>query len=86
MQGIKGTDLPAWRQAHGYSQDDLRKELGVKSRQTISTWENDKRELPRTLQLALMALARIPEARNIFGKKTSPSEWRSYAKQKEIEQ
>jgi DNA-binding XRE family transcriptional regulator len=34
-----GTDLPAWRKRNRFTQDTLREALGVKSRQTIITWE-----------------------------------------------
>ena len=62
---MQGVDLKAWRKRYEYSQDTLMKELGIQSRQTISTWENGDKELPRILELALMALENIPESRNI---------------------
>ncbi|WP_425102499.1 hypothetical protein [Tropicibacter sp. S64] len=65
---MKGKELPAWRKRFGYpNQDGLRQELGIKSRGTISAWENSDAELPRTVQLALKALEDLPHVRTIFG-------------------
>lgn len=73
-----GADLRKWRKRHGYNQEDLMKELGVQSRQTISTWENSSNKLPRVLELALAALESLPEIRNIHGKAASASERKRY--------
>ena len=54
-----GTDLPKWRKRNRFTQDTLRIALGVKSRQTIITWEKSV-ELPRTVELALLALEHLP--------------------------
>ena len=65
---MKGNELPTWRKQNGYpNQDGLRRELGIKSRGTISAWENSDNELPRTIQLALSALEELPHVRNIAG-------------------
>ena len=66
-----GIDLKQRRKRLGYNQEDLMKELGIKSRQTISTWENTSESLPRILELALTALENIPECRNWLGKRVS---------------
>ena len=72
---MKGTDLREWRKRHGYSQDALMAELGVRSRQTISTWENaDGAELPRMLELALIALEKFPDSRNFKGKRANTAQ------------
>ena len=63
-----GQDLRRWRDKHGFTQDTLRIELGIASRQTISSREASSEELPRLWQLALIALER-PENRTIFGKR-----------------
>ena len=67
---MRGADLKAWRKHHGYSQSELQMELGVRSRQTISSWENSEEELSRLLQLALAALADLPECRRVFAKRS----------------
>jgi len=65
---MKGKQLAEWRKRNGYfNQDGLRRELGIKSRATISAWENTETELPRIVQLALMAIEELPHARNIAG-------------------
>lgn len=76
MKHMRGIDLKDWRKRHRYSQEALMMELGVHSRQTISTWENSPDELPRITQLALWALEEIPEARNVRGTRTSAAERR----------
>jgi transcriptional regulator with XRE-family HTH domain len=65
---MRGTDLPAWRKRNGgYTQEGLQKELGIKSRGTISRLENSDDELSRLYLLALLALECLPELRNIAG-------------------
>ena len=76
MKHMRGVDLKDWRKHHRYSQEALMMELGVHSRQTISTWENSPDQLPRIIQLALNALEKIPEVRNVSGKRTSAAERR----------
>jgi DNA-binding XRE family transcriptional regulator len=64
---MRGTDLPAWRKRQGYTQETLMIALGVKSRQTIITWEKSTKPLPKMVLLALLALEQIPEARFSYG-------------------
>jgi DNA-binding XRE family transcriptional regulator len=52
---MRGSDLVQWRNRFGYSQARLMKELGVKSRQTVTSWEKAE-ELPRLVELALAGL------------------------------
>lgn len=82
MKHMRGVDLKDWRKRHGYSQEALMMELGVHSRQTISTWENSPDELPRITQLALWALEEIPEVRNVSGTRTSAAEKRRWKNQR----
>jgi DNA-binding XRE family transcriptional regulator len=60
-----GTELSEWRKRNGFTQDTLRIALGVKSRQTIITWEKSTGPLPRLVELALLALENFPEQRNV---------------------
>ena len=53
---MRGIELPVWRKRNGFTQDTLRIALGVKSRQTIITWEKATEPLPRLVELALLAL------------------------------
>lgn len=65
---MTGSELKAWRKANGYeTQESLQRELGIGSRGTISAWENATDPLPRILELALIALQRVPESRVIGG-------------------
>ena len=82
MKHMRGVDLKEWRKRHRYNQEALMMELGVHSRQTISTWENSPDELPRIVQLALQALDEIPEARNVGGTRISAAEKRRWKKQR----
>lgn len=68
---MRGIDLKERRKRLGYNQEYLMKELGIKSRQTISTWENTSESLPRILELALTALENVPECRNWHGRRAS---------------
>jgi DNA-binding XRE family transcriptional regulator len=65
-----GTELSEWRKRNGFTQDTLRIALGVKSRQTIITWEKSTAPLPRLLELALLALENFPEERNVTARAT----------------
>lgn len=67
-----GTELPDWRTRNRFTQDTLRIALGVRSRQTIITWEKSTDRLPRMVQLALLALERFPEERNVTAMVTVP--------------
>jgi DNA-binding XRE family transcriptional regulator len=60
-----GTELPEWRHRNRFTQDTLRMALGVKSRQTIITWEKSTEPLPRLVELALLALERFPDERKV---------------------
>jgi len=67
-----GTELPEWRNRNRFTQDTLRIALGVKSRQTIITWEKSTEPLSRLVQLALLALERFPEERKVTALATIP--------------
>jgi DNA-binding XRE family transcriptional regulator len=67
-----GTELVQWRKRNGFTQDTLRMALGVKSRQTIITWEKSRDPLPRLVQLALFALENFPEERQVTALRTAP--------------
>jgi DNA-binding XRE family transcriptional regulator len=70
-----GTDLPHWRKRNRFTQDTLREALGVRSRQTIITWEKSVDPLPRTTELALLALEHLPEmCRTIDGRRYTAAE------------
>jgi DNA-binding XRE family transcriptional regulator len=72
-----GTDLPEWRKRNGdLTQNALRMALGVKSRQTIISWEKSEEQLPRMVELALLALERLPEAMNVGGQAFTAQEHR----------
>ena len=57
---IRGTELREWRKRNGYTQEELMLELGLGSRQTIITWEKSESPIPRTVELALLALEHLP--------------------------
>ncbi len=70
-----GRDIREWRKRNRYqTQADLQVELGIKSRGTISAWENSDEPISRTLELALFALARLPELRMIHGMRMTAKE------------
>ena len=75
---MTGEELAAWRHAHGYSQAELMAELDVKSRQTMSSWEQPGREVPRLVELAVLALALDPSCRRRAGKRASSAAARAY--------
>lgn len=83
MKSMRGADLREWRRRHGYNQEHLMKELGIQSRQTISTWENSSKKLPRMLELALIALENVPESRTVYGKRASVAEKIKYYKEQQ---
>jgi transcriptional regulator with XRE-family HTH domain len=62
-----GTELPEWRKRNHFTQDALRMALGLGSRQTIITWEKSTEKLPRMVELALLALERLPDQRTALG-------------------
>ena len=67
-----GTELPQWRAKNRFTQDTLRIALGIRSRQTIITWEKSTEPLPRLVQLALFALENFPEERKVTALATVP--------------
>jgi transcriptional regulator with XRE-family HTH domain len=72
-----GTELPEWRKRNRFTQDSLRMALGVKSRQTIISWEKSTERLSHLVELALMALEQIPEACTVAGLSYSgPAEYK----------
>lgn len=64
---MTGEDLREWRKRNRYRQADLQRELQIGSRATISAWENTEGQLPRMVELALIALERLPDTRMIAG-------------------
>jgi transcriptional regulator with XRE-family HTH domain len=74
---MTGAEWAEQRRRLGYSQQTLMCELGVGSRQTISTWENSE-EVPRLAVLALYAIEHCPESRRILGSGVSLAEERRY--------
>ncbi len=75
---MRGSELVLWRKANGYTQAELMEELGVKSRQTISSWENSENELPRLVHLALHALEHDPSCRRRLGNKATAKQRRKF--------
>jgi transcriptional regulator with XRE-family HTH domain len=68
---MNGDDLKQWRERNNYTQERLKIELGVKSRQTVISWEQTDK-LPRVLELALIALENYPEVRNSSPSRDKP--------------
>jgi DNA-binding XRE family transcriptional regulator len=60
-----GTELPKWRKRNSFTQDTVRIALGIRSRQTIITWEKSTQPLPRLVELALFALENYPHQRKV---------------------
>ena len=58
---LRGSDLKEWRNKHGYTQEMLQWALGLRSRQTIITWEKSDEGISKTVELALLALEFLPE-------------------------
>jgi transcriptional regulator with XRE-family HTH domain len=70
-----GTELRAWRKRNRYTQDMLRMALELGSRQTIITWERFDKPIPRTVELALLALEHMPGlCRKVDGHRFTASE------------
>lgn len=80
---MRGSDLVSWRKQHSYSQESLMRELDIGSRQTISNWENSGTDIPRLVELAVIALEQVPSCRRIGGSKTTAQEKRAYFKTRE---
>jgi transcriptional regulator with XRE-family HTH domain len=76
---MKGSDLVQWRHRQGYSQEDLMNELD-KSRQTVSTWERPDANVPRLVELALVALEHHPDCRISVGQKATRQQERQFSK------
>lgn len=77
---MNGSELKAWRKLHGYTQEELMRELDVKSRQTIINWERCPGKLPRMLELSLKSLEKMPEEKQYVGRKSTAKEVRLYNK------
>ncbi len=70
-----GRDIREWRKRNKYhTQADLQQELRIKSRGTVSAWENSDKPIPRILYLALMALEQRLGPREVFEKRMSAKE------------
>lgn len=57
---MKGLELKEWRKNHGFTQEELMFQLGLKSRQTLNSREKSNEDLPRLWELALVALEKAP--------------------------
>ena len=75
-----GKELRQRRKRLGYSQETFISELGIKSRQTLITWEKSGAELPRIVHLAVMALEELPECRHVHGKKATAVQRKAFNK------
>ncbi len=60
---MNGPELRERRKLLGYTQRGFLKEIGVRSRQTLITWEKSDAKLPRLVELAVLALEKLPECR-----------------------
>ena len=69
-RAMNGSELRDQRRRLGFTQDDLISELGIRSRQTLISWEKSDGELPRLVELAMLPQERIPECHQKAGKKT----------------
>ena len=77
---MNGSELRQRRKHLGYSQQDFIGELGIKSRQTLVSWEQSAEELPRLVQLAVLALERLPDCRRTIGKRAKAHERKEFEK------
>ncbi len=50
---MRGCDLREWRERNGFSQEELRQELRLASRQTLNLWEHFEKEVPPLVERAL---------------------------------
>lgn len=75
---MNGSELRQRRKSLGYNQQDLIDELGVRSRQTLVTWEQSPGDLPRLVDLAMLALERLPESRRIIGQRAKAHERKTF--------
>lgn len=76
---MRGSEFVAIRKRLGFSQKRLMDELGIKSRQTISSWEKADREVPRIAELALIALEHVPACRLMVGSEATARERREFS-------
>ena len=53
---MRGRDLREWRKRNGFSQEELRQELKLASRQTLNSWEHPEKEVPPLVEHALCKL------------------------------
>ncbi len=53
---MRGRDLRKWRKRNGFSQEELRQELKLASRQTLNSWEHTEKEVPPLVEHALCKL------------------------------
>ncbi len=81
---MRGCDLREWRKRNGFTQDELRQELEIGSRQTVSSWERPENEVPRLVELALRALELDPTCRQRAGKKATAKERRDYSSGRDL--
>lgn len=77
---LNGPELRRRRNRLGYTQEAFMIELGVKSRQTLISWEKSDAELPRLVQLAVVALEELPDYRSVHGKKATALERKAFEK------
>ncbi len=57
---MRGRDLRKWRTRNGFSQEELRQELKLASRQTLNSWEHTEKEVPPLVEHALCKLELDP--------------------------
>lgn len=58
---MRGCDLTEWRRRYRFSQEELRQELKLASRQTLKSWEHPEKEVPPLVERALYRLEQDPE-------------------------
>ena len=57
---MRGRDLRDWRVRNGFSQEQLRQELRLASRQTLNSWEHLEKAVPPLVENALYKLEQDP--------------------------
>jgi len=57
---MRGRELREWRERNGFSQEELRQELKLASRQTLNSWEHHEGEVPPLVERALYKLEPDP--------------------------
>ena len=63
MKTIKGKDVRRIRELLGLTQSELAKKLGYRRYQTISEFENDKKQMPERFKMLLRSLFASEQAR-----------------------